>query len=708
MRGMSHKKKGSQGPSQVSAENGSNESIKPDMQTGLPESEFKGEGGVRAVGIFRYREYAVALLLAVVCLGIYWQVGGHEFIYFDDRLYVTENRYVLRGLSWENVKWAFGFSGKDQPYWHPLTWLSHMADVQVFGLDSGIHHLVNVLFHAMNVVLLFFVLRLMTGGVWKSGFVAALFALHPVNVDTVAWVAERKNLLSTFFWLLVMLNYYFYTRRPGVARYGVLVGVFVLGLLSKPMLITLPFVLLLLDYWPLGRIRFGQEACLDRTGIEGRDIRSVRELFVSPAVLDKIPLIVLSLVSVYVSMYSLRVGESGISLQAVPLGLRLENAIVSYAGYLKEALWPFGLAPYYPYPQGVPLLRVIWSLVLLISVTAGVVRFGRRMPYLMVGWLWFLGTLVPVSGLVQAGLWPAMADRWAYVPFIGLFIMGAWWVPELVKSLSARKEVLAASAAAVLLALALLTSDQLEYWKNTVSLFTHALSVTGDNDVVAFGLGVSLMKEGKLEPAKEYLTRALKMNPNSFPAHNDLGLILSKQGDIPGGIEHFRKAIELSPKFAEAYNNLATLLIKMDKLPEATKILARALEIDPEYGEAYSNMGLALARQGRVDDAVRYLDKAARLSPYSASVYFTNGMIMAKLGRMDDAMRYFEGAARIDPSSEEAHVGMGLVSLKRRDGYGAVEHFRQALQINPNNKIARMYLQEIMAAGGQSSDSQMQ
>ncbi len=359
------------------------------------------------------KDLLVCLLLGFITFAVYCQVINHEFISLDDDLYVTENQHILEGITLQSVAWAFNFSDKEETYWHPLTWLSHNLDCQLYGLNSGMHHLTSLIIHMANAILLFLLFNRMTGELWKSAFVAAIFSLHPINVDSVAWVAERKNVLSTFFWILTMLSYVHYTVRPGIYKYLLTLFVFALGLLAKPMLVTLPCVLILIDYWPLGRILHSQTASFSRL------------------IIEKIPFFLLSFASIFLSTSSLKGTTAVISMIQRPMDLRIANALVSYVSYIGKMIWPQGLAVNYPFPATVPIWESVCAGLFLILVSLLVFISIKRMPYLTIGWLWFIGTLVPVIGLMQVGYWPALADRFAYVPFIGLFVMVAWGVPDL-------------------------------------------------------------------------------------------------------------------------------------------------------------------------------------------------------------------------------------------------------------------------------------
>jgi len=394
------------------------------------------------------KNIVVYVVLLLIPIAVYWPTGQHQFVSFDDDLYVTDNRYVQNGFSPKSLGWAFTFKDKEDIYWHPLTWLSHMLDCELYGLEAGFHHITSLIIHTLNVLLLFLLFNRMT-----------------LNVDSVAWIAERKNLLSTAFWMLTSLCYVYYSRRPGLRPYLLTLLLFCLGLLAKPMLVTLPFVLLLLDYWPLGRFRPHQP----------RGITPLR------LILEKVPFFALSIGSIYVSSLSLTAYKGFISTASVPLTLRIENALVSYVTYMAKMIWPAPLAVFYPYPEGIAGWKVIGAGAVLAGVSALSLWAWRRAPYLLVGWLWFLGTLVPVSGLLQAGLWPAMADRWAYVPLIGLFVMTAWGVPDLLGQWRHRRNVLAASALVFLVGLGICAARQVSHWKNSVTLFSHAVAVTPQN-----------------------------------------------------------------------------------------------------------------------------------------------------------------------------------------------------------------------------------
>jgi tetratricopeptide (TPR) repeat protein len=566
----------------------------------------------------RYRVFLICVVLTLVAFIVFEPVCRNEFIGFDDSTYVTRNPHVRAGLTRDSIVWSFGF--KTNSYWHPLTWLSHMLDCQLYELRAGWHHLTNLVLHISNSVLLFLVLKRMTAALWRSLFVALLFALHPVNVDSVAWVAERKNILSTLFWMLTILTYVFYSERPGSSRYLLVILFFAMGLLAKPMLITLPFVLILLDYWPLGRLRFtpthngsnGKNSNAKISNHEGIPILSL--------LLEKIPFLALSVVSIYLSYLPLQRRERVISTEAVLITLRIANALVSYVGYIKKMFWPRDLAIFYPYPDVIPVWQTMGALVLLLCVSVLLMWVLRSKRYLTVGWLWFIGTSIPVIGLVQAGLWPAMADRWMYVPFIGLFILISWGCADILTRWRYRRIALGASAMTILLALAVCTRLQLRHWRNSVTIFSHALAVAGENSPMHNNLGLALQLQGSVEEAINHYHRALELDPNHAEAHNNLGDALRLQGNLNQAISHYYQALKAKPNFAEAHNNLGNALLSQGKTDQAMSHFRRALQVKPDYAKAHNNLANILLSQGNVDEAIEHYHQALKIEPDNVDI----------------------------------------------------------------------------------------
>jgi protein O-mannosyl-transferase len=577
----------------------------------------------------------ICLFLAITVIAIYWQVHNHDFVGFDDNEYIMENRHVLTGLTSGNVVWAFTTFHAGN--WHPLTWISHMVDCQLFGLKPGLHHLVNLFFHMANAILLFLIFRRMTNALWQSAFVAAVFAIHPLHVESVAWVAERKDVLSTFFWMLAMGAYAFYVEKRKVKRYLLTFFFFALGLMAKPMLITLPFVLLLLDYWPLSRLTIGKSSVNERTQSEkslntcskkkerGRytkkaehENKTEKQTRQGPrmvqVILEKVPFFVLSLASSIVTYVAQQKGGAVGSLQSYPLSARIANALVSYCGYIGKMVWPENLAVLYPHPGMLPTWQVIGAVLILGLTTFLIIRAVKRYPYLTTGWLWYLGTLVPVIGLVQVGA-QALADRYTYIPIIGVSIMVAWGVPELLKKWRHRNTALAAMAVITLSILSYATWGQVQYWQNSITLFKHTVERTTNNPIMQNNLGNSLEDEGRLDEAITHYAEAVRINPDLADSYNNMGLALTKRGSANEAIPNFLKAIKINPNHAAAHYNLGTLLASQGKLEEAIHHFRECIRIKPDHAKAYNNLGNALLLERRIEEAIDSYRAALRINP---------------------------------------------------------------------------------------------
>ena len=557
----------------------------------------------------------VCLLLVLLILAVYWQVINHEFINFDDDVYVTANRKVQAGLSLEGLKFAFSFA--EQTYWHPLTWLSHMLDCQLFGLNAGLHHLMNLIFHITNSLLLFVVLKRMSGARWQSAFVAALFALHPLNVDSVAWVSERKNLLSTFFWLLTMLAYVRYAERPHFYKYTLVFVTMALGLLAKPMLVTLPFVFLLLDYWPMRRFSSDQVANGSNGGFGQSIFGSATRSQAFGLILEKVPLLALAAFTINLSSSSVREYGIVLSMESVSMMLRIYNALVSYIKYLGKMIWPQKLAIHYPFPETIPLWQPFAAFMLLVIISGLFIKALKRAPYLAVGWLWYLGTLVPVIGLMQAGLWPAMADRWTYVPAIGIYILVAWGISDLAARWQFKKAWLSLAAASVLLVFMFTAWLQVRFWTDSIPLFEHALKVTTHNFVAHNNLGTALKDQGRIEEAINHYHEALRIFPGYANAHNNIGAAMEDQGKIAEAIHHYTEALRFDPDNALIHYNLGHVLGEQDRTGEAIRHYVKALQIKPDFADAHNNLGIALLRLGKIKQAIGHMQEAVRLRPDS-------------------------------------------------------------------------------------------
>ena len=558
-------------------------------------------------------KYLVCLFLVVITVLSYWQLPTHDFLNFDDNAFIVNSTIVHDGITWKNIKWAFSFT--DVAYWHPLTWLSHMLTFELFGLKSGMHHLTNLFLHIASTLLLFTVLHRMTRSLWSSAFVAAMFALHPLNVESIAWASERKNVLSTFFWMLTMLAYAWYTERPSFLRYLFIFLVFALGLTTKPMLITLPFVLLLLDYWPIGRLKLDQSDT-EKTETGHKFINmGFQYSIVFRLILEKIPLIALSVITIYFSSLSLKKLGDVVSTASVPMKLRIANALVSYISYIKKMIWPYDLAIYYPFPHALPTWQVAGSGLLILCLSILILRKVKEKPYLVVGWLWYVGTLVPVIGLVQAGLWPAIADRFAYVPLIGLFIIIGWGAPDLMERWHSGKIVLVTLGITLISILAVTTWEQLRYWQNGVTLFTHTLNVTPNNSLINKELGNAWEDQGDFDKAIYYYGKAIQINPNNAEARNNLGRLLFIEKNYKDAIYQYKEALRINPNFEIAHNNLATVLLTQGNEKEAIHHYYEALRSSPNYAGAYYNLAKIYAKNGKTDKAIILYTKALDCNP---------------------------------------------------------------------------------------------
>jgi tetratricopeptide (TPR) repeat protein len=550
----------------------------------------------------RWAILGVCVFLAAAVWIVFGQALHFKFINYDDNEYVYENAGIVHGLSWRGLGWIFTHSVSSN--WHPLTMLSHMLDCQFYGvLNAGGHHLTNVLLHTASVILLFLVLRDMTGARWRSAFVAAVFAVHPLHVESVAWVSERKDVLSGLFFMLTIWAYVRYVRRLSWGNYLLVVLAFVLGLMCKPMLVTVPFVLLLLDYWPLNRIRNSEFGIRNFTSL-------VRE---------KIPLLGLAAVFCVVTMLT----QTGAINSTQPLSQRLANALASYFIYLGQMFWPARLAVHYP-PQehGLSPGEIITAALVLAAISAAAWVARRKHPCLLVGWLWYLGMLVPVIGLVQVGE-QAHADRYTYLPQIGLYLMLAWLVADLSVRLRHRFVALAGLAVIILAALIFCARAQASYWQDSETLWTHTLAVTDNNNVAHDNLACALAEKGQVAEAIVHWQKALAINPDYAEAHNNLGNTLLQKGLVDEAVVQLQQALAIKPDFAEAHNNLGNALLQKGQTDEAILHYRQALALQPDYADAHYNLGNALLQTGRVDEAVVQFQKALAIKPGYAEAHIT-------------------------------------------------------------------------------------
>ena len=544
---------------------------------------------------------AVCLALAAVTVIAFWGVRANDFLSYDDDHYVLENRNVQQGVTTERIRWAFTtFYGAN---WHPLTWISHMADWSWYGKNPGGHHLTCVFLHAANAVLLFLLLLYMTGFLWRAAMVAFLFALHPAHVESVAWIAERKDVLCALFWFATLLAYAWYVRRPSWRRLAWVAAGFACGLMSKPMAVTLPFTLLLLDYWPLRRIEFTRET-------RPQWLSSCWELCV-----EKWPLFLMAAVSSIITVIAQKAGGAVAQLQNVPLGARICNAVISYCRYALLMLWPDPLRVFYFHErENIMVSSAVLSAVALFLVSAVCWRFREKRPYCLSGWLWFLGTLVPVIGLVQVGD-QAMAERYTYVPYIGLFVAVVWLAGDIVVEFPKLRTATQLLAVAVVVACAVKTEAQVKLWKDTATLFRHVLEIDSRGAIPNTSLGVAYARLGRHAEASEYLKRALEYSPNDYEAHNNLGTNLGELGLKQEALKEFRISLAIKPDQVAAHSKIGRILAETNQLPEAVEEYNQALRLDPDDAYAHNDLGVVLFQMGDYERAAEQFSDAIRIAP---------------------------------------------------------------------------------------------
>jgi Flp pilus assembly protein TadD len=613
----------------------------------------------RTVASFGRPEILIAAGLTIMTLAIYAQVIGHQFISLDDDLYIKENSMVNRGVTPAGIAWAFTtFYAAN---WHPLTWIAHMIDSQLFGMNAGGHLLVNALIHAANTLLVFWLLLRTTHARWPSALIAALFSLHPLHVESVAWAAERKDTLATFFGLLSLIAYTRYAEARSRSLYAWTAMTLALGLLAKPMLVTWPFVMLLLDYWPLRRFDI-----TSRREVATRIWRLVRE---------KLPLFAIVIVSAVITSVAQSHGGTVRTFVDVPIGLRLSNALVSYAKYLLLTFWPHNLAVYYPFDlTGIPAWQIIGALFLLIGITALCIFQAKTRPYFIVGWFWFVGTLVPVIGIVQVG-GQTMADRYSYIPSIGLFIALVFGLADAVAGigdagrprevhpdrdhrsrlqLSPKAFVVATITGAVLLVLATLTNAQIHRWRDSVTLFQHTLAVTPPNLIVEHNLGLVLGRSGSYDEAAAHFEKALQIKPDFYDALLNMGITRSQQGRLPEAIDYFQAAIRSRSDASKPHMELGLALAKQNRNDSARDEMRRAVELAPEDADIRANLGLILMRLGKISQALDELHEAVRLKPESAEAHNNLGLALLASGKSRESIPEFEAALRLKPELDVA------------------------------------------------------
>jgi Flp pilus assembly protein TadD len=626
----------------------------------------------------RWRTPVVCLALAAITFAVFGQTLTHQFVNYDDETYVYDNPMVARGLTIKGIIWAFSCHAAN---WHPLTWLSHMLDCQLYGLHPGGHHLTNVLLHTATVIALFLVLRQMTGAFWRSAFVAAVFAIHPLRVESVAWVAERKDVLSGLFFMLTIGAYARYARQSwSFGRYGLVMLLFALGLMCKPMLVTLPLVLLLLDYWPLQRV-------------ETRKF--------SGLVLEKLPLLALSAASCVATLLAQYEGIQSAGSFSTPI--RLANALVACVVYLGQMVWPAKLAVFYPYPNnGLPAWEAALAGTLLAGLSAIAWWQRRKQGWLITGWGWYLVMLLPVAGIIQVGL-QAHADRYTYLPQIGIYVAATWWVAERGAKWRVSRAVVRGLAAGVLGALMLCAWKQTACWKNSENLWGHALACTSGNSMAHSGLGNVFLKREQLGNAITEFQQAVQLNPCYADAHNDLGTALCQYGRVDDGITEIQKALQLVPDNPAYHSNLGNALLQNGRREEAIAQYQAALQIKPDDAKARNNLANALLQQGKAEEAIAQYQITLQIDPGYAEGHYNLGNVFSQQGRLDDAITHFQKALQINPGDGKAENNLGIALVKKGKVAEAISHYRQALQLAPADAGALNNLAWLLATRPEAS-----
>jgi tetratricopeptide (TPR) repeat protein len=627
----------------------------------------------------------VSLGLLALAFGAFYPCLRNGFITFDDSLYITGNPHVQGGFTWDNFRWAF--TTLDGGIWHPFTWLSIMLDCQLYGLDPAGHHFTNVMLHAANTVFLFLAWRKLTGLVWSSAFVAALFAVHPLHVESVAWAAERKDVLSGFFWMLALLAYAYYVEtapspsggpqspagfwtrfrsRRAKLCYLLCLLAFVCGLMSKSMVVTLPLILLLLDVWPLRRAQTSSALGL---------------------ALEKLPFFFIALLLSLLTMHSQRQLGALISAADLPLGRRVANALLSYFTYLGQTLWPRNLAVFYPFPKTIPIGLPILAALLLLGFSVLAVRWRGRRPYLFTGWFWYLLTLLPVIGLIQVGS-QSHADRYVYLPLIGIFALATWTLLELLKSIALPNTVISSAAIAVLTACLFVTHRQISYWTDSETLFRWALAVTEDNRIAHDNLGTALMRRGQVDEAIGHFKATLRLKPDDPEELNNLALVLLRKGETGEAISLLEQALRLRPRDDSTHYSLGLAYGQTGRLEDAQKQFAEALRLQPGRADARCGLGIVLLRLRQPDQAIAELNEALRLNPRYPEAHYQLGVALMGKGQVAPAIENFYHAILLKPDYVDAHRSLAIALGSQGKLDDAIQEFQNILGITPDNAQA--------------------
>lgn len=622
--------------------------------------------------INKYSISIIHLIIVLLVISIYYQVKKHEMIIFDDDIYF-ENKNVKNGITFEGIRWAFSFEKKRGTYWHPLTWLSIMLGYEIYGDNPGMHLVMNLFIHLINCTLLFILIHRLTGAVWKSAFVSFIFAAHPLNVESVAWFTQRPNLLSACFLMLTLLAYKLYTEKNGIIYYLLVLLIYILGLLAKPSIVTLPFILLLLDYWPLERLKIFHKNNL------------------KILILEKIPFLILSGASVFITIKS--IGHF-VSNEYVSFIYRIQHATLGYIIYLFKLIWPYNLSIFYPRPMNIPIFVTLISAVVIVSITT-IIFVLRKEKYLTVGWLWFLGTLIPVMGFVQAGLVGLIADRYAYVPFIGLYTMMIWGISKLLERYKVSKSYILPVFILFVLNLTVTSWVYLQNWKNSLTIFEHAIKVNPENALAHNNLGTVLAEEQRYEEAVAKFKMALKIHPNYKKANYNIGLALMNSGSHEESIKYLERYVELCPDDANAYGYIGKTFLKIKEVKKSIKYFTRALELDSRTEDAHFGLAMIYNHKGQINEAIKHYQSVIQYHPENIDAYIHLGNIYFRETRLKDAKKLYQKAIDLKPYNVDARLHLADVYLMEGKTEKAINIFEEVEKSIPYDIKLRYRLNRI-------------
>ncbi len=633
---------------------------------------------------FSIAAYGLPILLSIFLVAIifcaYAQTRDFDFINYDDAIYTTDNAMVQKGLTLDGVIWAFTEGTYHTNYWAPLTWITFFLDYELYGMDPGGYHLTNVLFHVLNSLLLFIASLYLTGSMGKSFLLALFFGIHPLHVESVAWVSERKDVVSTMFWMLTLITYTQYVRKPGYASYSLVVIMFICCLMGKPMGVTLPFVLLILDYWPLGRYGQGKSKQMNVLWLAARRL-----------VLEKFPLFLIIAILIPVTYYAQSKAGALKPLVDIPLFFRIENVMVSYGSQVLKTFWPINLGILYPYPESLPLWQPVTAFLVLAAITGIAMKFFFKSPYLIAGWAWFLGTFVPVAGFVVIGP-HVTADRYTYIPLIGFSIMVIWGGSDLCAHLKIGKKSAICLATSILAALTWLTWKQVGYWENNIKIYTHTLEVTAANWPVHLNLGAAYREKKMDGQALEQYRSALRLRPDILEVQISVGEVLSTMGRTEETISHYENALRIHRESVQLHTALAVALDKSGETDRAVAHFLKAIESDNNSAEAHHGLGVTFFQQGQVDLAIDHYRKAVRIDRDFALAYNNLGIALVAKGELNRARARFSEAISFDPDFVDPLYALGVLYLQSGDKYSAASHFNRALEIDHAHAGALMGL----------------